>query len=82
MARTYSCRPSQLLDVDDPTLAFWLDEALFFKLKRAEADSEGDGWRVAEDGRVTTLGIPDEGPFSAEPPPEDILRQIPVEALA
>lgn len=39
MAEMFGVRPSCLLSVDEPWLAFQLDEALFVKLRLAQAEA-------------------------------------------
>lgn len=46
MAEMFGTRPSQLLSLDEPGLAFYVDEALFVKLqlhRQEEADRERRG---------------------------------------
>lgn len=38
MAEMFGTRPSRLLDIDDPRLAFQVDEALFVKLRLAQQE--------------------------------------------
>jgi hypothetical protein len=50
MAEMYGTRPSELVGVTEPWLAFCLDEALFVKLSLHRQDAQRDTGRYREHG--------------------------------
>jgi hypothetical protein len=69
MAQAYATRPSELLGLDDPYVAFCLDEALYVRVATERPDGDGNAGDAAD--------VPD-GAWALNPPRPEEVAQLPV----
>lgn len=59
MAETFGTRPSTVLGIDDPELAFYVDDALFVKLRVTQRDARERQRQGGQEPGIRRFGPPD-----------------------